>query len=93
MTLATTATSGFSLNACPAFPVVLLMRPSRADPAQHRAPGGDRVALEWTSRARTTGGEPYENSCAALFTLADGRITTVREYMDTQHVQAIWYTR
>ncbi|WP_028066358.1 nuclear transport factor 2 family protein [Solirubrobacter soli] len=46
---------------------------------------GDRVALEWTSRARLTDGEPYENRCAALFTLADGRITTVREYMDTDY--------
>jgi ketosteroid isomerase-like protein len=45
----------------------------------------DRVALEWTSRARTTSGEPYENRCAAVFTLADGRITTVREYMDTDY--------
>lgn len=24
---------------------------------------GDRVALEWTSRARTAAGEPYENFC------------------------------
>ena len=46
---------------------------------------GDRVALEWTSRARLNNGEPYENRCAALFTLADGRITTVREYMDTDY--------
>jgi ketosteroid isomerase-like protein len=46
---------------------------------------GDRVALEWTSRARTSDGEPYENRCAGVFTLADGRITTVREYMDTDY--------
>jgi uncharacterized protein len=47
--------------------------------------GGDRVALEWTSRARTADGEPYENHCAGIFTLADGRITAVREYMDTDY--------
>jgi uncharacterized protein len=46
---------------------------------------GDRVALEWTSRARTSGGEPYENRCIGVFTLADGRITAVREYMDTDY--------
>jgi ketosteroid isomerase-like protein len=46
---------------------------------------GDRVALEWTSRARTSDGEPYENHCAGVFTLADGRITAVREYMDTDY--------
>jgi uncharacterized protein len=45
----------------------------------------DRVALEWTSRARTADGEPYENRCAGVFTLADGRITGVREYMDTDY--------
>ena len=28
-------------------------------------------------------GAPYENRYAGVFTLADGRITTVREYMDT----------
>jgi uncharacterized protein len=49
---------------------------------------GDRVALEWTSRARLHGGEPYENHCAALFTLANGRITAVREYMDTDYAYA-----
>src|SRR4051812_46408396 len=49
---------------------------------------GDRVALEWTSRARTASGEPYENQCAALFTLADGRIAAVREYMDTDYAYA-----
>jgi ketosteroid isomerase-like protein len=48
----------------------------------------DRVALEWTSRARTAKGEPYENRCAAVFTLADGRITAVREYMDTDYAYA-----
>jgi ketosteroid isomerase-like protein len=49
---------------------------------------GDRVALEWTSRARLQSGEPYENRCAALFTLANGRITAVREYMDTDYAYA-----
>ena len=46
---------------------------------------GDQVALEWTSRARTTQGDDYENHCAAVFTLADGEIVTVREYMDTHY--------
>jgi ketosteroid isomerase-like protein len=48
----------------------------------------DRVALEWTSRARTADGEPYENHCIGVFTLADGRITAVREYMDTDYAYA-----
>jgi uncharacterized protein (TIGR02246 family) len=44
---------------------------------------GDRVVLEWTSRARTRDGAPYENFCIGVFTVADGRIRSVREYMDT----------
>jgi ketosteroid isomerase-like protein len=44
---------------------------------------GDRVAMEWTSVARTTRGEPYENHCIGVFTVRDGRIASVHEYMDT----------
>lgn len=44
---------------------------------------GDQVALQWTSRARTRDGNPYENGCIGLFTVRDGRIQAVREYMDT----------
>jgi uncharacterized protein (TIGR02246 family) len=48
----------------------------------------DQVAMEWTSRATTTQGEPYENRCAGVFTVRDGRIAHVREYMDTQYAAA-----
>jgi uncharacterized protein len=44
---------------------------------------GERVAMEWTSRARNTRGEPYENHCIGVFTVRDGRIASVHEYMDT----------
>jgi hypothetical protein len=44
---------------------------------------GDRAAMEWTSRAHTLEGRPYENHCAAVFTVRDGRIASVHEYMDT----------
>jgi ketosteroid isomerase-like protein len=49
---------------------------------------GDVVALEWTSRAVTAAGEDYENRCAGVFTVRDGRIVAVREYMDTQYAAA-----
>ena len=49
---------------------------------------GDVVAMEWTSRALTTSGEDYENQCAGLFTVRDGKIAAVREYMDTQYAAA-----
>jgi uncharacterized protein (TIGR02246 family) len=50
---------------------------------------GDQVTLEWTSRARTTAGEPYENFCIGVFTLRDGRIAGVREYMDTAYARRV----
>jgi uncharacterized protein len=50
---------------------------------------GDRIALEWTSRARTTAGVPYENFCIGVFTLRDGRIAAVREYMDTAYARRV----
>ena len=43
----------------------------------------DRVVLQWTSRARTASGRPYENGCIGVFQIRDGRIAAVREYMDT----------
>jgi ketosteroid isomerase-like protein len=43
----------------------------------------DRVVLQWTSRARTRDGRPYENGCIGIFTIRDGKIHEVREYMDT----------
>jgi uncharacterized protein len=49
---------------------------------------GETVALEWTSRAQTTSGEDYENRCAGVFTVRDGKIAAVREYMDTQYAAA-----
>jgi uncharacterized protein (TIGR02246 family) len=46
---------------------------------------GENVALQWTSRARTLDGSPYENHCIGVFTVRDGRIRAVREYMDTHY--------
>jgi uncharacterized protein len=46
----------------------------------------DQVVLEWTSRARTRDGRPYENGCIGVFTVRDGKIQAVREYMDTLYV-------
>jgi uncharacterized protein (TIGR02246 family) len=48
---------------------------------------GDQVVVEWTSRARTRDGRPYKNGCLGVFTVRDGRIQSVREYMDTLYVR------
>ena len=50
---------------------------------------GDRVVLQWTSRARTVGGRDYENGCIGVFTVRDGRIRHVREYMDTLYAATV----
>jgi uncharacterized protein len=48
---------------------------------------GDQVAMQWTSRALTHTGGPYENECIAVFTIREGRIHAVREYMDTLYAR------
>jgi len=47
----------------------------------------ERVVLQWTSRARTVDGRPYENGCIGVFEVRDGRIVAVREYMDTLYAR------
>ena len=54
---------------------------------------GDQVAVMAESRGELKNGRIYNQHYHALFTLRGGQIAAVREYMDTQHVQAIWYTR
>ena len=51
---------------------------------------GDRVVLEWTSRARTRDGRAYENGCIGVFTVQGGRIQAVREYMDTLYASSVF---
>ena len=48
---------------------------------------GDQAVLQWTSRARTREGLPYENDCIGVFTIQNGRIRAVREYMDTLYAR------
>ena len=54
---------------------------------------GDQVAVMAESRGELKNGRIYNQHYHALFTLRGGQIAAVREYMDTQHVQAVWYTR
>ena len=51
---------------------------------------GDQVVLQWTSRARTRDGRGYENGCIGVFTVRDGRIQAVREYMDTLYASSVF---
>lgn len=54
---------------------------------------GDKVAVEATSRGELKNGKVYEQEYHLLMTIRGGRIAAAREYMDTAHVNAIWYTR
>jgi len=47
----------------------------------HLLGDGDRVAMEWITRGRSRGGEPYENHYFGLFTVRDGKIASIREYL------------
>lgn len=49
---------------------------------------GDRVVAEWTSKAETVHGTTYDNRCIGIYTVRDGKITSVVEYADTRHVAA-----
>jgi uncharacterized protein len=49
----------------------------------------DQVVLQWTSRARTRQGRSYENGCIGVFTIREGKIQDVREYMDTLYASEV----
>jgi uncharacterized protein len=53
---------------------------------------GEQVVLQWTSRARTRDGRPYENGCIAVFIIREGKIQHVREYMDTLYAHNVAFS-
>jgi uncharacterized protein len=52
---------------------------------------GDQVVAEWTARGTMRTGRAYHNRNIAVFTVRDGKITSVREYTDTQHVEHVLF--
>jgi ketosteroid isomerase-like protein len=48
---------------------------------------GDSVCVQLVMRARTAKGEDYENHYHFAFRLREGRISSVREYVDTLYAQ------
>lgn len=48
---------------------------------------GDKVAAEANMKATTAMGTVYDNSYHFLFTIADGKIARMKEYMDTYHAK------
>lgn len=48
---------------------------------------GDRVCLEARGRTTFEGGLAYDNAAIFVLTLCEGRVDSVREYMDTAHAE------
>ena len=51
---------------------------------------GDRVAIEGTGRGRLRNGRDYDNSYHFLMIVRDGRVLSIREYMDSEHVADVF---
>lgn len=51
---------------------------------------GDRVAAETESYTELKNGRVYNNLYHFLFTLRDGKIAGVKEYLDTEHTTAVF---
>jgi len=52
---------------------------------------GDKVAVEVESYGKLQNGRIYNQEYHLLMTIRDGKISTVREYLDTQHVFVTWF--
>jgi ketosteroid isomerase-like protein len=52
---------------------------------------GDRVAVEMSSQARFKDGRLYSNTYHSLFIVQGGRITAVKEYMDTLYAYRAYF--
>ncbi|MCC9309426.1 nuclear transport factor 2 family protein [Kitasatospora sp. RB6PN24] len=52
---------------------------------------GDRVVAEWEADGTAAGGGHYANRCLGVFTVAQGRITSVKEYLDTKHAGEVLF--
>jgi ketosteroid isomerase-like protein len=59
---------------------------------KHTLAEGDRVALEVESHGELLNGRVYNQEYHTVMTVREGKIVAVREYLDTQHVQEVWYT-
>jgi uncharacterized protein len=54
---------------------------------------GEFVAAEWVSRRKVVEGKDYANTFFGLFQIRDGKIVSLREYMDTLAVKEAGWDR
>src|SRR5262245_837776 len=51
----------------------------------------DKVAMEAESYGELQNGRVYNQQYHFLLTVREGRITAIKEYLDTQHVYTTWF--
>jgi ketosteroid isomerase-like protein len=51
---------------------------------------GDFVVVQLSGQAETKDGRPYNNTYCHVFTIRDGKIVEVMEYMDTELATAVF---
>lgn len=55
----------------------------------HLHTAGDVVVAEYVGVGRSAKGKPYRNEYCLIFGLREGKISAVREYLDTAHVAEV----
>lgn len=53
---------------------------------------GDLVAAEWVTTRKTISGRDYVNYFHGLFQVCNGKIQSLREYLDTQYAKEILFS-
>ncbi len=56
----------------------------------HQIAEGELVVVQSTGQATTTSGRAYNNTYCQVFTIRDGKIGAVTEYMDTALVNDVF---
>lgn len=52
---------------------------------------GDRVAVETESYSEMSNGKVYNNLYHFVFIIRDGRLETIKEYLDTEHTREVFF--
>ena len=53
---------------------------------------GDCVAVEWIARGKTAKGKSYENYYHIMFEVKNGKVQTIREYVDTLYAKEVLFS-
>jgi ketosteroid isomerase-like protein len=50
------------------------------------------VTVEWIARGKSAKGKPYENYYNVMFEVKNGKVQTVREYVDTLYAKEVLFS-